>query len=75
MTKAGFSINIERAVALGKLSFSYGLGVILGPFLGGQISKYSSQKITMLFAAALSAFAVVFINITLSKLPVKSGRL
>ena len=29
-----------RADALGKLSFSYGIGMIVGPFIGGIINKH-----------------------------------
>ena len=30
-----------RAESLGKLGVSYGAGVVVGPFLGGLITKYS----------------------------------
>ena len=63
----------ERAVALGKLGFSYGAGVILGPFIGGQISKYFSQKAAMMSAAFFSVFAIIFVITFIPKFTRKIG--
>ena len=63
----------ERAVALGKLSFSYGAGVIIGPFIGGQISKYFSQKAAMTAASFLSIFAIIFVFVFIPKSTKKTG--
>jgi len=30
----------KRADSLGKLGLSYGLGMVVGPFIGGLVSKY-----------------------------------
>ena len=61
MVMTDLTSHKERAVALGKLGFSYGAGVILGPFIGGQISKYFSQKAAMMSAAFFSVFAIIFV--------------
>ena len=31
----------NRADALGKLGLSYGVGMVVGPFIGGLITKYT----------------------------------
>ena len=64
----------ERAVALGKLGFSYGAGVIIGPFIGGQISKYFSQKAALMSAAFLSVFAIIVVITFIPKFTRKIGR-
>lgn len=61
-------------MALGQLGFSYGAGVIIGPFLGGQVSKYFSQKVAMLFAAFLSSFAIVVVMLFVPKFTRKIGK-
>ncbi len=30
----------QRATALSRLGFSYGIGMVVGPTLGGQVGKY-----------------------------------
>ena len=34
----------KRADALGKLGLSYGVGMVIGPFLGGLVTKYSRYR-------------------------------
>ena len=39
-----FSFLIDRADALGKLGISYGVGMIVGPTLGGWLAKNYSEQ-------------------------------
>ena len=38
------SIFLDRADALGKLSISYGIGMIVGPTIGGKLSIIYSEQ-------------------------------
>ncbi|XP_028405055.1 solute carrier family 22 member 18-like [Dendronephthya gigantea] len=67
MVMTDLTSHKERAVALGQLGFSYGAGVILGPFIGGQISKYFSKNAALMSAAFLSVFAVGFVMMFIPK--------
>ena len=40
MMATHMSDGADRAVVLSRLEFSYGLGMVVGPTLGGQVSKY-----------------------------------
>ena len=41
MVMTDISESSGRADALGKLSLSYGVGMVFGPFLGGLITNYA----------------------------------
>ena len=58
---------------MGKIGFSYGAGMVIGPFVGGQLSKYFSQKAAVLFAAFLSLFAIVFVMLFIPRFTRKIG--
>ena len=53
-----------RVVALGRLVFSYQIGLIIGPYLGGKIASYWTDKASGYYfvgkiAAAISIFQVI----------------
>ncbi|CAF0982134.1 unnamed protein product [Didymodactylos carnosus] len=50
----------DRAKALGRLSLSYGIGFIVGPFLGGMCSKHIGYS-NIALVAAVGEFLVVLI--------------
>ncbi|XP_033727071.1 solute carrier family 22 member 18-like [Pecten maximus] len=50
----------QRAASLGMLGLSYGVGMVVGPFIGGLITKFFSEQ-TAAFAAFLgSLLSIVF---------------
>ncbi|XP_035660071.1 solute carrier family 22 member 18-like [Branchiostoma floridae] len=51
----------NRADALGKLGLSYGIGMIVGPFLGGQVTKYFSEQHSAYLAMAGSLVSIVLV--------------
>lgn len=46
----------ERTSSLAKLGFTYGIGMVLGPTLGGQVTKAYGEQASALVAAAGSVF-------------------
>lgn len=44
----------QRADALGKLGLSYGVGMVIGPFLGGLVTKFFSEQ-TAAFVACIGS--------------------
>ena len=42
----------ERTSSLAKLGFSYGIGMVLGPTLGGFVTKVYGEQASALVAAA-----------------------
>eukprot|EP00794_Sanderia_malayensis_P011987 gene11987-13225_t len=69
MVITDITANEFRAASLGKLGISYGLGMIVGPFLGGIItSNYNKQ----LAAATATAGSIVSIVIVLMFIPVNT---
>lgn len=64
----------ERADALGKLGVSYGVGMVIGPTLGGYVTTLYSEQHSATVAAALCLVAMVIIMLTVpttTKDPVK----
>lgn len=51
---------VGRADALGKLGVSYAIGMVIGPFIGGLITKNYGEQSAAFFAAAFS-FLSIFI--------------
>ncbi len=52
----------SRAAALSRLGFSYGIGMVVGPTLGGHVNKHFGEQAPALVAAAgslLSLFLVL----------------
>ncbi|KAK3087813.1 hypothetical protein FSP39_010977 [Pinctada imbricata] len=54
----------NRADALGKLGLSYGVGMVVGPFIGGLITKYTSEQTAAYAACIGSLLSVVIVWIT-----------
>jgi OCT family organic cation transporter-like MFS transporter 18 len=52
------STPAERAAALGSLSLSYGIGMVIGPTVGGICSAWWSYQ-TVAFAASIASLAVL----------------
>ncbi|XP_062568913.1 solute carrier family 22 member 18-like [Saccostrea cucullata] len=48
----------QRAAALGKLGLSYGVGMVIGPFLGGLVTKYFSEQTAAFVACAGSLVSI-----------------
>ena len=40
MIMTNMSSENERATSLSRIGFSYGIGMVVGPTLGGQVTKY-----------------------------------
>ena len=59
MVMTDVSSSSQRADALGKLSVSYGVGMVVGPSLGGYITTYYSMQSAAAVAAALCLAAMV----------------
>uniref|UniRef100_A0A669B9P3 Organic cation transporter-like protein 2 n=1 Tax=Oreochromis niloticus TaxID=8128 RepID=A0A669B9P3_ORENI len=51
----------KRADALSKLGLCFGIGMIVGSTLGGQLSKLYGEKFTAYFGAAGSAFSLLLV--------------
>ncbi|XP_078664646.1 solute carrier family 22 member 18-like [Branchiostoma floridae x Branchiostoma belcheri] len=61
MVVTDISDESSRADALGKLGLSYGIGMIVGPFLGGQVTKYFSEQHSAYLAMAGSLVSIVLV--------------
>lgn len=64
------STTDDRAKSLGRLSFSYALGFIFGPILGGILSKYLTYQHIALLSGAGSAFTCLTLYFFLPHIPV-----
>ncbi|KAK7091600.1 solute carrier family 22 member 18-like [Littorina saxatilis] len=51
----------KRADALGKLGMSYGVGMVIGPFVGGIITKVFGEQFAAFVAAAGSLLSIVLV--------------
>ena len=52
MVMAYLSPEAERISSLAKLGFSYGIGMVVGPSLGGFVTKAYGEQASALVAAA-----------------------
>ena len=55
------SSESDRADALGKLGVAYGVGMVLGPMIGGVVTQRFSPQIAALLAAAVSSLCVLLV--------------
>lgn len=53
----------SRSTQLGKLGLSYGIGMVIGPLVGGLCTKYAGEQASAFVAAAGSAVSFVLIMI------------
>ncbi|XP_041361794.1 solute carrier family 22 member 18-like [Gigantopelta aegis] len=51
----------KRADALGKLGMSYGVGMVIGPLVGGLITKHVSEEFAAFLASAGSLLSIVLV--------------
>ena len=51
----------ERSDKLGKLGLSYGIGMVMGPIIGGWCTKYASEQIAAFVAAAGSVLSIALV--------------
>lgn len=51
----------ERADALGKLGVSYGVGMVVGPTLGGLVTTHFSEQMAAGLAAAICLLAMIIV--------------
>lgn len=51
----------SRSSQLGKLGLSYGVGMVIGPVVGGLCTKYSSEQAAAFVAAAGSLLSVALV--------------
>jgi OCT family organic cation transporter-like MFS transporter 18 len=56
-----FSSETNRADALGKLGVSYGVGMVLGPIIGGALTQYSSPQMAAFVAACFTGICILMV--------------
>eukprot|EP00095_Tigriopus_kingsejongensis_P007254 maker-scaffold286_size222086-snap-gene-0.18 protein:Tk07254 transcript:maker-scaffold286_size222086-snap-gene-0.18-mRNA-1 annotation:"solute carrier family 22 member 18" len=64
-----FSDHESRATALSRLGFSYGIGMVLGPTLGGYVSKYFGEQSAALLAASGSVLSLILVFFFVPHIP------
>ena len=57
----------ERADALGKLGVSYGIGMVVGPTVGGYVTTLQSEQFAAGVAAAICLLAMAVVLILVPK--------
>lgn len=63
MVMTDVSSNKERADALGKLGVSYGVGMVVGPTIGGYLTTLKSEQFAAGVAAGLCLLAMIVVLI------------
>lgn len=58
----------SRSAQLGKLGVSYGIGMVIGPLLGGQTIKYAGEQAAPFVSAAGSVLAFILVYFFLPKI-------
>merc|ERR1711953_39864 len=61
MIITGTSSETDRATALARLGFSYGVGMVVGPTLGGLVSTHFGEHMAALLAAVGSGLSLVLV--------------
>ena len=61
MIITGTSSETDRATALARLGFSYGVGMVVGPTLGGLVTTYMGEHASALLAALGSGLSLVLV--------------
>ena len=57
----------DRADALGKLGISYGIGMVIGPTVGGWIAKRYSQQSAAYVSAVFSIASLILVMLCIPK--------
>ncbi|XP_071804683.1 solute carrier family 22 member 18-like [Asterias amurensis] len=63
MVMSDLTDESQRAEALGRINLSYGLGMSIGPLVGGLVTKYYSEQHAALVSCLGSLLSVVLIQI------------
>jgi OCT family organic cation transporter-like MFS transporter 18 len=61
MVMTDVSDNTDRADALGRLGVSYGVGMVVGPILGGYVTTLRSEQFAAGVAAGLCLLTMVVV--------------
>ena len=61
MVMTGMSSQEDRAAALARLGFSYGIGMVVGPTLGGQVTSHFGEHAAALLAAIGSTLSLILV--------------
>ena len=62
----------ERANVLARLGFSYGIGMVFGPILGGYITSYFNEQTASLIAALGSLLSIILVLLFIPHIPKNS---
>eukprot|EP00094_Tigriopus_californicus_P004950 TCALIF_04768-PA protein Name:"Similar to Slc22a18 Solute carrier family 22 member 18 (Rattus norvegicus)" AED:0.25 eAED:0.25 QI:143/0.8/0.83/1/1/1/6/119/483 len=68
------SDNKSRATALSRLGFSYGIGMVVGPTLGGYVSKFFGEQTAALVAAGGSLISLILVFICVPYIPKQTAK-
>ena len=61
MVMTDVSDSTDRANAIGRLGVSYGVGMVVGPIIGGSVTTLKSEQFAAGVAAGLCLFTVVIV--------------
>lgn len=61
MVMTDVSTSTDRADALGKLGVSYGIGMVVGPIIGGYVTTLRSEQFAAGVAAGICVLAMVIV--------------
>ena len=63
MVMTDVSDSKERAATLGRLGVSYGVGMIVGPIMGGYVTKVTSEQSAAAVAAGICLVAIAIVMV------------
>merc|ERR1719510_1779099 len=67
------SNEAERTKSLARLGFSYGIGMVIGPSLGGLVTKHFGEQQSALLAASGSFLSIILVILFIPYIPRKSS--